>query len=178
MEISEKNLNQVPDNLLSFLRDELGDTKVDYEVRPSRILGGNETFIFHFKLKNVHPSLSGPLVLRIFRKGFSPKHAIMESVVHNSLVDQGLPIPYVHYSCIDQKYLGEQFMIMNFLPGAMLHLVFRQNTYIMLGKMHAALHSVDPTQLDKAMITEGFGGRPYSIGGKFDLLLKAIERFS
>jgi aminoglycoside phosphotransferase (APT) family kinase protein len=177
MEILEKNLNQVPDNLLSFLRDELGDTKVDYEVRPSRILGGNETFIFHFKLKNVHPSLSERLVLRIFRKGFRPKHAIMESVVHNSLVDQGLPVPYVHYSCIDQKYLGEQFMIMDFLPGKMLHLVFGQDTYIVLGKMHAALHKIDPNRLSKAMTTEGFGGRQYSIEGKLDLLLKAIERF-
>ena len=179
MEISEKNLNQVSGNLLSFLRDELGDTKIDYEVSPSRILGGNETYIFHFKLKNVHPSLSEPLVLRLFRKGlgFRPKHAIMESVVHNSLADQGFPVPYVHYCCIDQKYLGEQFMIMDFLPGAMLHLVFGPDTYIVLGKMHAALHNVDTNQLNRDMITEGFGGRKYSIEGKFDLLLKAIERF-
>lgn len=98
MEISEKNLSQVPDNLLFFLRNELGDSKVDYEVSPLPIQVGNETYIFHFKLKHVHPSLSEPLVPRIFRKGlgFRPKHAIMESVVHNSLVDQGLPVPYVH----------------------------------------------------------------------------------
>lgn len=179
MDISEKNFNQVSDNLLSFLRDELGDSKVDYEACPSRIQGGNETYIFQFKLKNVHPSLSEPMVLRIFRKdlGFRPKHAIMESVVHNSLVDQGVPVPYVHYSCIDQKYLGEQFMIMDFLPGAMLHLVFGQDSCIVLGKMHAALHNVNPNQLNKSMITEGFGGQQYSIEGKFGLLLKATERF-
>ena len=179
METSGKNLSQVPENLLFFLRNELDDSKVDYEVSPSQIQGGNETYIFHFKLKHVHPPLSEPLVLRIFRKGlgFRPKHAIMESVVHNSLVDQGLPVPYVHYSCIDQNYLGEQFMIMDFLPGAMLHLVFGHDTYIVLGKMHAALHNVNPNQLNKNMITEGFGDRQYSIEGKFDLLLKAIERF-
>ena len=179
MDISEKNLKQVPDNLLSFLREEIGDTKVDYEVRPSRIHGGNETYIFHFKLKNVHPSLSEPMVVRIIRKGlgFRPKHVIRESIVHNSLVDQGLPVPYVHYSCIDQKYLGGQFMIMDFLPGEMLHLVFGPDTYIVLGKMHAALHNIDTSQLNKDMIKEGFGGRQYTIEGKFDLLLKAIERF-
>ena len=59
----------------------------------------------------------------------------------------------------------------------MLHLVFGQDTYIVLGKMHAALHNVNPNQLNENMITEGFGGRQYSIEGKFDLLLKAIERF-
>jgi len=94
MDISEKNFNQVSDNLLSFLRDELDDSKVDYEACPSRIQGGNETYIFQFKLKNVHSSLSEPMVLRLFRKdlGFRPKHAIMENVVHNSLVDQGVSV--------------------------------------------------------------------------------------
>ena len=68
-------------------------------------------------------------------------------------------------------------MIMDFLPGAMLHLVFGPDTYIVLGKMHAALHNVDTNQLNRDMIIEGFGGREYTIEGKFDLLLKAIERF-
>ena len=43
--------------------------------------------------------------------------------------------------------------------------------------MHAALHNVNPTQLNKNMITGGFGGQQYSIEGKFGLLLKATERF-
>ena len=179
MEISENNINQVSDNLISYLRDELNDKKVEYEVRPPRIHGGNETYIFHFKLKNVHPSLSGPMVVRIIRKGlgFRPKHVIWESIVHNSLADQGFPLPYVHHRCIDQKYLGEQFMIMDFLPGEMLHLVFGPDTFIVLGKTHAALHNIDPTQLNNDIIKNGFGGREYTIEGKFDLLLKAIERF-
>ena len=66
MDISEKNLNQVSDNLSSFLREELVDTKVDYETAPSQIQGGNETSIFKFQLKSVHSSLSRPLVLRVY----------------------------------------------------------------------------------------------------------------
>ena len=177
MDISEKKLNQISDNLLSFLREELGDTKVDYQAPPSQLERGNETFVFQFKLKNVHPSLSGPLVLRMFRKGHPPKQAIKESVVHNALVDRGFPVPYVYFNCIDHKYLGKQFLIMDFMPGAMLHLVFGQDTYIVLGKMHAALHNADPSQLNEDMITEGFGGRQYSIEGELDKLLKASERF-
>lgn len=179
MVISENNFNQVSNNLISYLRDELDDKKVDYEVHPSQIHGGNETYIFHFKLNNVPPSLSEPMVVRIIRKGlgFRPNHVIWESVVHNSLVDQGFPVPYVHYRCIDQKYLGAQFMIMDFLPGEMLHLVFGTEAIIVLGKMHAALHNIDPSQLKNDMIKEGFGGREYTIEEKFDLLLKAIERF-
>ena len=179
MDISYKNLNQVSDNLLSFLREELGDKEVDYEIRPSRIHGGNETYIFHFKLKNVHPSLSEPMVVRIIRKGlgFPPNHVIKESIVHNSLADQGLLVPYVHYHCIDQTYLGEQFMIMDFLPGEMLHLVFGPDTYTVLGKMHAALHDINPSHLNEDMIKEGLEVRNYTIEGRFDRLLEAIERF-
>ena len=65
MDISEKYINQVSDNLLSFLSEELSDTKVDYEIAPSQLQGGYDTSIFQFKLKNVQSLLSGPLVLRV-----------------------------------------------------------------------------------------------------------------
>jgi aminoglycoside phosphotransferase (APT) family kinase protein len=176
MDISEKNLNQVSDNLLSFLREKTGDTKIDYKTAPSQILGGNETSIFRFQLENAHSSLSRPLVLRVFIKSNLPKHAIMESVVHNSLEDQGLPVPFVHYTCIDRKYLGYQFLIMDFMPGEIMPIVFEQDTAIVLGKTHAELHNADATRLNNDMITEGFGGKPYSVEGWLHQLLKASER--
>ena len=58
MDISEKKINQVSDNLLSFLSEEIGDTKVDYEIPPSQLQGGYDTSIFQFKLKDVQSSLS------------------------------------------------------------------------------------------------------------------------
>ena len=178
MDITEKHISQVSDNLLSFLSEELSDTKVDYEIPPSQLQGGYDTSIFQFKLKNVQASLSGPLVLRVFRKSHPPKQAIMESVIHNSLVDQGFLVPYVYYACIDDKYLGNQFLIMDFLTGALLPTVFDQDTAIVLGKTHAALHNADSSQLNEDMIAEGFGGRQYSIEGRLDLLLKASEYLS
>lgn len=177
MNFSEKNLNQVSDNLLSFLKVQLGDKQVGYEVFPSKIHVGNETSIFQFQLKSVHPSLSVPLVLRVFDKLDRPKHAIMESTIHNSLVDQGFPVPYVYYACIDLKYLGYQFLIMDFLPGALLPSVFGHSTNIILGKTHAMLHNADPSQLNKDLIAEGFGGRQYSFEGGLDRLLEASDRF-
>jgi aminoglycoside phosphotransferase (APT) family kinase protein len=163
-------------NLLSFLRQELGDKKIDYETAPSQIQGGNETSIFKFQLKSAPASLSRPLVLRVFNKSNLPKHAIMEKVVHNSLVDQGFPVPYVHYDCIDHKYIGHQFIIMDFLPGEILPLVFYQDTPIVLGKAHAELHNANATQLSQDMIAEGFGGKQYSVEGWLDQLFKASER--
>ena len=69
MNTSEGEVDQISVNLLSFLKEELGDTKVDFSSRPTKIEGGNETSIYHFKLEAVQPSLSRPLVLRKFRKG-------------------------------------------------------------------------------------------------------------
>jgi aminoglycoside phosphotransferase (APT) family kinase protein len=99
----------------------------------------------------------------------------MESDIHNSLVDQGFLAPYVYYACIDDRYLGNQFLIMDFLTGALLPTVFDQDTAIVLGKMHATLHNADPSQLNENIIAEGFGGRQYSIEGKLARLLKANE---
>lgn len=76
---------------------------------------------------------------------------------------------------IDDKYLGNQFVIMDFLTGALLPTVFDQDTAIVLGKTHATLHNADSSQLNEDMIAEGFGGRQYSINGKLDRLLKESE---
>ena len=173
--MSEKNINQISDNLLFFLKEEINDTKIDYKIPPTQLQGGFDTSVFHFKLKNVHPSLSGPLVLRVFRKSHPAKQAIMESVIHNSLADQGFFVPYVYYTCLDDKYLGNQFLIMDFLTGALLPTVFDQDTAIVLGKTHAALHNADSSQLNEDLIAEGFGGRQYSVEGRLDHLLKASE---
>ena len=176
MDIPEKYIDQVSDNLLSFLREEIDDAKIVYELPPSQLQGGYDTSVFHFKLKNVHPSLSGPLVLRVFRESHPPKQAIIESGIHNSLVDQGFPVPYVFYASIDDKYLGNQFLIMDFLTGALLPSVFGQDTAVVLGKTHASLHNADSSQLSEDMIVKGFGDRQYGIEGRFDYLLKGSER--
>ena len=175
MEITEKYISQVSDNLLFFLREQIGDSQIDYEIPPSQLQGGFDTSIFQFKLKNIQPSLSEYLVLRLFRKSHPRKQAIKESVIHNSLVDQGFLVPYVYYAYIDDNYLGNQFLIMDFLTGALLPTVFDQDTPIILGKKHAALHNADSSQLSEDMISAGFGERQYGIEGRLDYLIKASE---
>ena len=171
----KNEFNQISAKLLSFLKEELGDTKIDFSSPPTKLEGGNETTIFHFKLSTIQPSLSKPLILRKFRKEHRPNHAIMEKIVHNSLVDQGFPVPYVHYSCTNHNYLGNQFLIMDHLPGEKLPLIFGPDTNIVLGKTHAALHNANSNRLNEVMIAEGFVRRQYSIEGKLDRLLKASE---
>lgn len=175
MDITEQYISRISDSLLSFLRKELNNKKVDYEIPPSQLQGGYDTSVFKFKLKNVQPSLSRPLVLRVFRKSHHPEQAMIESVIHNSLMDQGFLVPYVYYACIDDRYLGNQFLIMDFLIGALLPTVFDQNTANVLGKTHAALHNADPSQLSEDMNAKGFEGIQHRIKWRIDHLLKASE---
>ena len=178
MDNSKQNINIVSDNLLSFLRDEIGNTKVDYEVPPSKIHGGLETSTFKFQLKNIHSSLAGLLALRVFDKLDRPKHqAIMERTIHNALVDQGLPVPYVHFACSDVKYFGYPFLIREYVSGKILPFVFGDDTNIVLGKTHAKLHNVDPIRLKNDLIKEGFGNRQFSFKGTIDRLLKTSKLF-
>ena len=76
----------------------------------------------------------------------------MEREVHNTLVDQGFPVPYVHYACIDHKFLGYEFLIMDHVPGEILPFVFAQDTNAVLGKTHAAIHNADPSKLNQVLI--------------------------
>jgi len=170
-----KNLSQVSDSILSFFKDELGEMKIGYESSPVQLEGGNETTIFHFKLNGDHPSLSKPLILRKFRKEHEPNHSIQEKIVHNSLVDQGFPVPYVHFTCINNDYLGSQILIMDYMPGDILPMVFGPDTNIVLGKTHAALHNANSIRINEDLIAEGFGGRQHSIEGKLDWLLEECE---
>lgn len=175
MNIPKYEFNQISGKLLSFLKEELGDTNIDFASPPTKLEGGNETTIFHFKLNAGQPPLSKHLILRKFRKEHRPKHAIMEKIIHNSLVDQGFAVPYVHFSCTNDDYLGSQFLIMDYMPGELLPLVLGPDTDIVLGKTHAALHNANSNRLNEDMIAEGFGGRQHSIEGKLDWLLKVCE---
>ena len=53
-------LKQISDELLSFLHEKLGDTKIEFDSPPKKLEGGNETTIFHFKLRGSDPSLLKP----------------------------------------------------------------------------------------------------------------------
>ena len=101
----------------------------------------------------------------------------MERTIHNALVDQGLPVPYVHFACSDLKYFGYSFLIREFLSGEILPFVFGNDTNIMLGKTHAKLHNADPSRLNNDLIKEGFGNRQFSFEGTIDRLLETSKIF-
>ena len=99
---SEPSLEQVSDNLIAYLRSEINDPGVGYDAPLTRILGGYDTFTYHFRLKGAQKELADRLVLRLFRESNNPDKAIREGVVQNVLAEQGYPAP----SCVARNLLS------------------------------------------------------------------------
>jgi hypothetical protein len=94
---------------MAYLRSELKNTNIDYDNPLTPIVGGYETFTYHFKLKGVQFELAKPLVLRLFKEYRNPDQAVDESAVQNALVAQGYPVPSVLFTGTDKAHLGSAF---------------------------------------------------------------------
>ncbi|MBI4766178.1 MAG: phosphotransferase [Deltaproteobacteria bacterium] len=170
-------LEQVSDKLMAYLRTELNNNNIVYDIPLTPIVGGYETFTYHFKLKGVQPELAKPLVLRLFQEYRSPGQAIGESAVQNALAAQGYPVPSVLFTGTDKRHLGGAFLIMEFLPGESMLAAAEEDMPLMLGKAHAALHNIDPTPLRKALTVQGLDERDYRLNRRLNGLLTQSKIF-
>jgi aminoglycoside phosphotransferase (APT) family kinase protein len=166
MNNAAKLLEQVSDKLMAYLRTELNNTHIVYDIPLTPIFGGYETFTCHFKLKGVQPELAKPLVLRLFQEYRDPYQAIGESVVQNALAAQGYPVPSVLFTGTDKAHLGGAFLIMEFLPGESMLTAAEEDMPLLLGKAHAALHHIDPAPLQKALTVKGLDEQGYCLDGR------------
>ena len=171
----DKTLDQVSDALIKHLRAELNDPDVGYETALTQIEGGYETFTFGFKLSGVREELSNPLVLRLFPSFHVADKAVLESAVQNVLAEAGYPVPRVYFTCTDKSILGGAFFVMEFLQGENMLAASSETFPDMLGKIHAALHGIDPGPLVKALKDRGIEENRYRLDGKLDRLNDRIE---
>jgi aminoglycoside phosphotransferase (APT) family kinase protein len=168
MNNSAKPLEQVSDKLMAYLRTELNNTNIGYDIPLTPIVGGYETFTYHFKLKGVQSELAKPLVLRLFQEYRDPGQAIGESTVQNALAALGYPVPSVLFTGTDKAHLGGAFLIMEFLPGESMLVAAEEDMPLLLGKAHAALHNIDPAPLQKALIVKGLDEHGYRLNGRLN----------
>ena len=166
----ENSLDQVSDKLMAYLRTELNNANISYDIPLTPIVGGYEAFTYRFKLKSVQSELSKPLVLRLFREYANPYQAVSESAVQNALAAQGYPAPSVWFTGADKAHLGGAFLIMDFLPGETMLAAAHQDLPSMLGKAHAALHDMAPAPLLKALLAQGFEEQNYRLSGRLHWL--------
>jgi aminoglycoside phosphotransferase (APT) family kinase protein len=174
---SEETLEQISDDLITYLRTELGNRSIGYETPPTAMSGGYETHMYRFRLSGVEGELSGPLALRLFPPHDGPDRVIWESTVQNTLADQGYPAARVYLKCTDPSILGGVFFIMALLPGELMMTAPFETIPGLVGKAHAALHSIDPGPLVRLLKEQGFVERSYRFGSRLKALRDAVHTY-
>ena len=122
----EKTLDQISGSLIDYLRDELRNPTIDYEIPLTQLQGGYQTYTYRFRLSGVEQELAKPLVLRLNPQFYGTGNAIWESTIQNMLADEGYPVSRVHLTCTDMSVLGGAFFIMEFLEGESLSAMLKR----------------------------------------------------
>ena len=141
-------LGNISHKLLKYLKTYYKNPKLEYKNPPTRFGHGITTYIYKFQLKNVQPKLSQPLVLRLFPADFLEKLAFKEGTIQNVLHEENYPVAKVHIICEEEKWVGGEFIIMDFLNGETMGESLPRE--VILGKLaetHVNLHKIDPAKV-------------------------------
>ncbi len=187
------------ESLLAYLRKELANAALSYADAPVRLPGGNETFIYAFRLLGVPAQLSGPLILRAYREGYArPDQARFEAAVQNAIAGLGYPAARVFVTAPEPDVLGTPFIIMQRLPGTLLlegigeldesgRMRFQQSRSFLrsigllreipriCAEAQTRLHALDPQPLLDAIEREGLPRSSVTVEGRLDAILGYIE---
>jgi len=172
-----QEIDTISKNLITYLRDQLHNSAIDYESHLSQLQGGFETQIYRFQLKGAEKEFSNPLVLRLYPEFYGTGNAVWESTIQNVLLDEDYPVAKAHLLCTDMSILGGTFFIMDLLPGKPLVSASMEVVPIILGKAHAALHSIDPKPLIQSFVEQGFDESELLLGNRFDKLKEKGRKF-
>lgn len=160
----------ISDKLISYLRDELKNPKIEYSSSLMQLQGGYETSTYRFKLKGVGDELSKFLVLRLYPQFYGTQNALWESTVQNVLAGEGYPVAKAHFVCTDMSILGGAFFVMDYIPGQLLMSAPPETEPGLLGKTHAELHNIDPGPFFKTLNDKGIAEYDYRLTSRFDWL--------
>ena len=146
------DIEQISQKLIAYLRGQLHAPTIAYKAPLTQLQGGFETHVYRFRLKGaVQRELLEPLILRLYPEYYGSGNAVWESTVQNVLAAEGYPVAKARLVCTDTSILGGAFFIMDFLPGKPLVTEPTETIPELLGKAHAALHSIDPKPLLKSL---------------------------
>jgi aminoglycoside phosphotransferase (APT) family kinase protein len=173
----EKSLDQISGGLIEYLRDELGDSTINYDIPLTQLRGGYETWTYRFKLSGVGRELARPLVLRLYPQFYGTGNAVWESTIQNMLADEGYPVSRVYLTCTDMSVLGGAFFIMEFLEGELMMNVAFETVPGLLGRTHAALHDIDPAPLINSLRERGWDERRYRLVGRLEGLKDQASQY-
>jgi aminoglycoside phosphotransferase (APT) family kinase protein len=172
-----KETAQIADRFLAYLREQLNDAAIAYDLPLTRLLGGFETSIYQFKLSGVQEAWNKHLVLRLYPERYGPENAVRESRVQNALAKQGYPVAKAHLVCTDKSILSGAFFVMDFLPGDLLIAAPVETIPEILGRAHATLHKRNPASLIASLNEQGIDEDQCRLDDQSDLEQNVANEF-
>jgi aminoglycoside phosphotransferase (APT) family kinase protein len=187
---------QVEAALRSWLGRSLEDPELAFAEPPTRLLGGNRTFVYAFQLACAHAPYTGPLVLRVLR---TPRagDVRLEAALHDALLDQGYPVPCVLAFHEGNEPLGGPFQILERISGGPLLHGYDDPTVVgggllrqqladlrgaliapwpeRLGALQARLHALDTAPIRSALRAAGFAAADLSLARRLEALEEPLE---
>ena len=134
--------------LLPYLCDAVGAPGLALVAPLNRLLGGFDTLVYAFELRDPPRALAGPLVLRVYRDARGPERAHREGCVQNAVAALGFPTPRVLLTCLDRSVLGGAFQVMQRLHGHVMLDDFLGPRIVrmpaLLAALQVRLHALDP----------------------------------
>lgn len=173
----KQDTDSIFEKLITYLRDQLNNSQIDFESAPTQLQGGFETQIYLFQLINAQREFSKPLILRLYPEFFGSGNAIWESGIQNVLAAEGYPVAKAHLVCTDKSILGGAFFIMDCLPGKPMVSLPMESVSQLLGKTHAALHKIDPQPLVNSLLEQSIDESALYLGNRFDWLRDKANQF-
>jgi aminoglycoside phosphotransferase (APT) family kinase protein len=158
--------------LLDLLRQRVGAPHLEYARAPERIPGGYDTRIFAFALRGAPPELSGPLILRLYRRETDASRAAAEAAIHRTVAALGYPCPPALLVGEASDGLAGGFLVLPRVPG---HVLLDESWGPgvvrmpgILARLHVALHALDPAPLRHALASAGIAPARLEVGTMLD----------
>src|SRR4029453_4168750 len=158
--------------LLDLLRQRVGAPHLEYARALERIPGGYDTRIFAFALRGAPPELSGPLILRLYRRETDASRAAAEAAIHRTVAGPAYPCPPALLVCEASDGLAGGFLVLPRVPG---HVLLDESWGPgvvrmpgILARLHVALHALDPAPLRHALARAGIAPARLEVGTMLD----------
>jgi aminoglycoside phosphotransferase (APT) family kinase protein len=151
-----------PARLLAFLREHLGDRRVEFGQAPRQLRGGAFTEVLWFTLTGAPDPWMSPLVLRLYPETDDRDQPRLELAIQNGLAEAGFPAPRVLLAHCEPDVLGHMFVVMERLPGRAYLRGVRWDKFArdfprvvvawpsVLARLQDRLHGLEPSSVLKA----------------------------
>jgi aminoglycoside phosphotransferase (APT) family kinase protein len=178
-----------PAHLLAFLREHLGDRRVEFGQAPRQLRGGAFTEVLTFTLTGAPDLWMSPLVLRLYPATDDRDQPRLEMAIQNAVADAGFPAPRVLLAHCEPDILGHMFVVMERLPGRAFLRGIRWDQFArdfprvvvawpsVLARVQNRLHELDPLPVLKAIRAQGLPPSRVSTRRHLDFVEGQLKEF-